>query len=251
MRVVPVLDLRRGQVVHGVGGVRDRYQPIHSKLVSGAQPAGVARAMRPFATGGALYVADLDAIQGQAPQYSAWSEILACAPQLWIDAGLRSSAHWEELQSAFFAQGPIDPSRLHWIVGLESVDEPDELAALATRIGHSQTIFSLDMQAGRLLTRRPDDWPADSAHLVDLVIEAGFQHIILLDLAYVGRSAGVPIAALARQCTQQHPHVRWSVGGGVRNLADLVQLSQSGCYAALVATALHSGQLTSAQLDRL
>src|SRR5438270_567379 len=46
MRVIPVLDLKGGQVVRGIGGRRAEYRPIISVLTDSAKPLDVARAFR-------------------------------------------------------------------------------------------------------------------------------------------------------------------------------------------------------------
>jgi phosphoribosylformimino-5-aminoimidazole carboxamide ribotide isomerase len=64
MRVVPVLDLKGGHVVHGVGGRREEYRPVVSRLTDSSAPADVATAFRDRFGLSELYVADLDDIAG-------------------------------------------------------------------------------------------------------------------------------------------------------------------------------------------
>ena len=45
MRLIPVIDLMRGQAVRAVRGERSTYQPLRSRLCVGAEPVAVARAM--------------------------------------------------------------------------------------------------------------------------------------------------------------------------------------------------------------
>ncbi len=47
------------------------------------------------------------------------------------------------------------------------------------------------------------------------------------------------------------PGVTLLAGGGVRNADDLRRLKASGCDAALVATALHDGRITAADVAAL
>jgi phosphoribosylformimino-5-aminoimidazole carboxamide ribotide isomerase len=47
------------------------------------------------------------------------------------------------------------------------------------------------------------------------------------------------------------PDVAIIAGGGVRRVADLVRLAESGCDGALVATALHDGSLSAADVTGL
>ena len=64
-RIIPVMDLMRGQVVHGVAGQRNKYRPISSSLVDGANPLDVASAFQKLFGVEELYIADLDAIMGR------------------------------------------------------------------------------------------------------------------------------------------------------------------------------------------
>jgi phosphoribosylformimino-5-aminoimidazole carboxamide ribotide isomerase len=46
MRVIPVIDLKRGVAVHAVRGDRERYRPLRSRIADGSDPVHVARAVR-------------------------------------------------------------------------------------------------------------------------------------------------------------------------------------------------------------
>ena len=64
MEIIPVIDLRGGQVVRARMGARDQYRPIETPLSPTSDPLDVTRGLLsvfPFRT---LYVADLDAIEG-------------------------------------------------------------------------------------------------------------------------------------------------------------------------------------------
>lgn len=243
MLVVPVLDLRTGQVVHAVAGRRDQYAPVRSTLVHSAEPAAVARALVEQLGAGTLYVADLDAILERKAQWDCWSEIARSHARLWIDAGIRSAEQAEAFQQSA-AERSLDVAQ--WIVGLESLEEPAELARTCRRLGAERATFSLDMKQGKLLVRNASAWPQTPDEVARLAIDAGFQQIILLDLFHVGSQQGVAVAPLCRRLAETYPHVRWVAGGGVRARRDLIELAEARCYAALVATAVHRGQLTRA-----
>ena len=68
MRIIPVLDLLKGQIVRGIAGQRQEYRPIVSKLSASSNPLDVARAFRDHLNFTLFYLADLDAITG-----SKWS----------------------------------------------------------------------------------------------------------------------------------------------------------------------------------
>ena len=117
MLVIPVIDLMHGQVVRGVGGRRDEYRPMVSVLAADAQPQSVAGAL---AAAGfrETYVADLDAIQGAAPAWSTYAQLMRAGLDLWVDAGLTSVE-----QALQIAQFQVDGRPLAAIVaGLESLE---------------------------------------------------------------------------------------------------------------------------------
>uniref|UniRef100_UPI003FA7695D HisA/HisF-related TIM barrel protein n=1 Tax=Salmonella enterica TaxID=28901 RepID=UPI003FA7695D len=89
MRIIPVIDLPGGEVVRAVRGERDRYRPIVSALCRSADPLVVARRLCEHCATDVLYIADLNALRGGAPQHEALAALLAADParRLWVDAG--------------------------------------------------------------------------------------------------------------------------------------------------------------------
>src|SRR6187431_505841 len=88
MRVIPVIDLMYGQVVRGVAGRRSEYRPIQSQIAADARPATVARAFVERFGFETVYVADLDAIGGGAPDLISLEMIARAGLNLWVDAGV-------------------------------------------------------------------------------------------------------------------------------------------------------------------
>ena len=102
MQVIPVIDLKGGEVVRARMGDRASYRPIESPLSPTSDPVDVVRgllAVYPFPT---LYVADLDAIQGSGDNLPALRRIRSEVPALrmWIDNGAADPAALEELIGA-------------------------------------------------------------------------------------------------------------------------------------------------------
>src|SRR6476660_3670012 len=87
-RVVPVLDLKEGRAVHAVGGQRDQYQSIRSVLHANPEPIPLARSLRDALSLSSLYLADLDAIGGRAPNIGIYQQLVGLGLEVWIDAGL-------------------------------------------------------------------------------------------------------------------------------------------------------------------
>src|SRR5437899_12727316 len=74
-RVIPVLDVMNGQVVRAVGGRRELYEPIRSRLTQSTDPGAVAAALLLAADVRELYVDDLDALHGHRHRLN-WVQVL-------------------------------------------------------------------------------------------------------------------------------------------------------------------------------
>src|SRR5690349_1738825 len=141
MRIVPVLDVMHGEVVRGVGGRRDAYRPIVSRLTSSSRPLDVANALASHFGCRELYVADLDAIGGSEPAWPLYSAMREQGFRLWVDAGMRRMT-----QACRLADAGIDSI----IAGLETIRGPAELAEMAKAFGE-RLVFSLDLYRGKPL----------------------------------------------------------------------------------------------------
>ncbi len=239
MRIVPVIDLRRGQVVRGIGGRREDYRPLVSSLVSGSEPEAVAAALSTTFSPPFLYVADLDAIETGEPDIACWRAIADAGVPLWLDAGIGSAQRarfvCETLQRAAIKGSPV--------IGLESVGSLKLLSELHQAAG-ADSIFSLDLREGVPLARNTADQSLSSFDWATAAVRAGFHRIIVLDLADVGTGHGSRTLDLCRQLKSEFPRIEFISGGGVRHMGDLRELAEAGCSAALVASALHDGRIT-------
>lgn len=244
MRVVPVIDLLHGEVVRGVAGRRDEYQRVQSVLCPRAEPERIAAAIKEALHLRTVYVADLDAILQDAPNWDAYEAIADLGMELWIDAGLKNLSQASQL-NAFLnkraGQGGV-------IAGLETVSSPGMLAEMLSVIGPERLIFSLDLKAGQPLTTSPDWQAMNAEEILQAALAIGVQRFIVLDLAQVGIDQGVGTEALCKYLRAQAATVQITAGGGVRGVEDLRSLQANGCDAALVATALHDGRLGEKEL---
>ncbi|MFO0928258.1 MAG: HisA/HisF-related TIM barrel protein [Gemmataceae bacterium] len=155
---------------------------------------------------------------------------------LWVDAG--------------GAGGVRSPHRRCVVVGLETVGGPDVVAALAERLGERMA-FSLDLRDGRPMGD-VTSWPAaDGLAIAVEAVRRGVRRLIVLDLARVGVGTGTGTEALCADLSAPFPHLHVTAGGGVRSRADLVRLRDAGVAAVLVASALHDGGLSRADLADL
>ena len=230
MRIIPVLDLKGGQVVRAELGRRDQYRPIVTPLSASSDPVEVAAGLRTVHPFSAFYIADLDAIEGRAPNTDALDKLRAMpgAPELWVDAGIADEA----ALAAALAEPSFRP-----VVGSESQRNDDLLRRFRD---HPGLVLSLDFFADgfrgpRSILEQPELWP---------------QSVIVMTLAKVGSAAGPDLTRL-QQVKARAGNRAVIAAGGVRGEADIRALSSIGIAAALVATSLHDGTLTPGQLSLL
>ena len=246
MRVIPVIDLLDRLVVRGVAGNRATYQPVKSRLVRSAAPGDVAQAFVSQFQFDEIYVADLDAIAGRRSDHEAVAAIVAAGAKVILDAGVSDPMKADELVSYGRAPGSLSGI----VVGLESVTSPALLVEISNMIPPAQRVFSMDMKAGALLVESPDWAGWAPGEVIAAAVGAGFERLIVLDLADVGTERGTSTLPLCDQVRRAFPTIELIAGGGVRGLDDLNRLAEAGCDAALVASALHDGSLTARDLPR-
>jgi len=228
MRIVPVLDLKRGIVVHALRGDRAGYAPLRSPLVDGSEAVAVARALCAHTGSERLYVADLDAIAG-APVDVETLRRLAPVADLWVDAGATTAARAAALGSVGAARN---------VIGTESLSD----AGYAAGDGPAP-VLSVDLRDGVLISPRSQLAGRGPEAAIDVVAEIGARELLVIDLARVGSRTGPPLEAVAT-LSAALPGVDVYAGGGVRDDRDLDALAAAGAAGALVATALHEGAIT-------
>lgn len=234
VRVIPVIDLKDGQVVRAVAGRRQEYRPIMSQLTPSSCPVEIAEAFRHHFGFTELYLADLNAIAGQEPSWTVYTRLQQLGFRLLLDAGVRSTADALALQSAGVAD---------IVVALETIGGPVAIAEIMRQIGPARTVFSLELDTGR-----PKGNPAGWKDFTPLgiarqAIELGTQRLIVLDLARVGVGTGPGTENLCCQVRESYPGIEIITGGGISRVADVHRLEGFGVDAILIASALHDGRI--------
>lgn len=234
MRIIPVIDLLDGTVVRGVGGLRDQYRPIESRLCSSSDPLVVAEALREKLGLSYMYLADLDAIRSGTLSETTIESLSNAGFELLLDAGAFELRQVDLLMGL----GARDV-----VIGLETLADPRVLEAAVNRHGN-RVVFSLDLKANWPLTGDNSPWrDLNADQIADEAIALGIERMIVLDLHCVGRSSGVATLDLCRRIQHRHADVRLITGGGVRSKEDVDVLETAGLDGVLVASALHDGRL--------
>jgi phosphoribosylformimino-5-aminoimidazole carboxamide ribotide isomerase len=236
VRIIPVLDVKDGQVVRAVAGRRELYAPIRSRLTDSTDPRAVAEALLAAAGVNEFYVADLDALERHRPRLGWIAGLVAdrgC--RVLIEAGLRTAAD---------ARAVFDAGASAVVAGTETLCGVGELQALCDTYGPDRVILSLDLRNGRVVGDEAV-WgnEPDPVAVVGKAVEACARRVIVLELARVGTGIGPGTTVLCRQLREAFPGIEMIAGGGVRAWADVDLLAAAGADGVLVASALHDGTL--------
>jgi phosphoribosylformimino-5-aminoimidazole carboxamide ribotide isomerase len=227
-------------VVRGVAGRRQEYRPVLSRLTGSSTPYDVARAFAETFGLTELYLADLDAIAGAEPSWAVYDTLRRAGCRLWVDAGVRQAQRARQLGRA----------GLDVVVGLETVAGPAALAECVAALGE-RVVFSLDLRGGEPLGKVSAWAGADVWSIAAQALGLGVARLLVLDLGRVGAGSGTGTEALCARLAGADPNVEVWAGGGVRDRADLLRLRACGVGAVLLASALHDGALTRADLAGL
>jgi phosphoribosylformimino-5-aminoimidazole carboxamide ribotide isomerase len=222
MEIIPVIDLKAGEVVHARQGQRATYQPIVSRLSPSSMPREVLAGLLELHSFTEVYIADLDAIEKQGEHARIIGGLAQRNPavEFWLDNGGAASATLTGIDN------------IRHVIGSESMRD---IAALSA--SDASAILSLDFRGRDFLgppelLEQPSLWP---------------NRLIVMTLARIGSSDGPDLERLA-MIRQRAGARRVYAAGGVRGAADLEALRRAGAAGVLVASALHDGRLSPTDL---
>jgi len=231
LKVIPVIDILNGEVVHAVRGRRQEYQPLQSILCKSTKPLEVAKAFKTLGFS-ELYIADLDAITRGHVNFQALNRVAdKTGLKLMVDAGVADLEAAEKL---------IDSGVSKIIIGTETLQNKNFVEEAVRILENHRVIVSLDFKGDKVLVKLGFNGCRDPMCLVREFKGMGVSAFIVLDLARVGSCEGVNSDFLQKTLEE---NVDVYVGGGVRDIDDLIWLRNLGVSGALVATALHSGKI--------
>ncbi|MFA4955542.1 MAG: HisA/HisF-related TIM barrel protein [Candidatus Methanoperedens sp.] len=223
-RIIFVLDILDGSVVHAVKGERSKYKPIQGSMIcDSSNPFEVISVVKPRE----IYIADLDHIQNIGDNFEIIKKISGKTKTM-VDIGVKNM---DDVKKCVQIADTV-------IIGTETASfEVIENAALQFP---GRINVSIDMKNGYVLTKdttmemRPED-------LVRRMNKIEIKDIIILDIGKVGTSAGIDGIFLKKIAEISTHNI--IVGGGIKDLDDIETLERLGVGGALAATALHNGKI--------
>ena len=227
-RVVLVMDIFNRGVVLAKGGLRENYFPVSdsSIICSNSDPQNIVELLRPKE----VYIADLNVLQQKGPIEMNVDIIreVSLRTNTMLDSGISSQ---EEVDKALSIANTA-------VIGTET-GILSAIKDISFR-NPGRISVSIDMKHGRVL-KNDQKIPDDLFEIVKILNHFPLKDLIFLDLDRVGTASGFDSILLCKLV--EHTKHTLLLAGGVRNTEDLFTLEKLGIKGALVATAVHSGQI--------
>ena len=225
MQIIPVMDISNGLVVHAVGGNRQNYKAIESNLTSSAAPFDVIDGFLGIHHFESIYIADLDALENDGEHFDLIRSICKRYSMMsfWLDCGTQLIEQYIHLNL----------ENLRLILSSESISSLSTFISILDKHPRKDFILSLDFKEGRLL---------GSNELLSLD-EHRLDDVIVLNLSEVGTGRGF-ILPTQIKTNRIYENNKLYVGGGIRNIGDVIGLSKQGIEGVLISSALHSQAIT-------
>ena len=223
-RIVFVIDLLDGRVVHAIKGEREKYQPVdNSKVCNSAEPIEMISAVKPKE----VYIADLDRLQHTGNNFEVIKKISAFTKTM-VNISVEKNDDIEKCLS------------ITDTVILSSEASSFEIMKYASRNYPGKTSVTIDIKNGSILTK-DENLKKEPKELVKHLNDLEIKDIVIIDLSKVGTSAGIN-EDLLREIKEISNH-DILFGGGIRDMNDIDALKEIGISGALVATAVHNGKI--------
>ncbi len=221
-KIIPVVDLKNGNVVHAVQGKRNLYKPLETLISNSIELNDLCSVFIKDYSFETIYIADLDAITNQGNQHDIIKSLLTTYPDLnvWLDSGLK-----------FLYPININ-TKCTQILGTEMNFNLIEYQNLKQKF--TNAILSLDYSGSDFLgdsqlLKYPNEWP---------------KNIILMNLDKVGSQQGLNIERIKLIQSLLSDQQKLYIAGGIRDQSDLDTLDSLGIDGALISTSIHNKSIT-------
>ena len=224
-RVIFVLDILDGQVVHAVKGEREKYGPIHnfSKVCGTSDPLEIVDELVPSE----VYIADLNRLGNRGNNDEVVKKI-GWKSKTMLDLGASS------MDDVHLGHEMADSI----VIGTETATH--DLLENATGFYPRSINVSIDIKGGQVLTPEPT-FKLPLIELIQMLNGYDINDLIILELSKVGTSSGINTEFLQQMVDHSDHNIL--LGGGVKDKDDISLLKDVGLEGVLVATAVHNGAL--------
>jgi phosphoribosylformimino-5-aminoimidazole carboxamide ribotide isomerase len=234
-RLIFVMDVLDGVVVHAKRGERDRYKPINlfSSIVSSSDPVHIIEELKPAE----VYIADLNRLMNTGDNRAILKELRNRNKDLRImlDYGVKGMEDLKEAVEAELAGNFVFGTETTSMDLIEEASKSDTFNDKRVSVSVSVDLFNKEvLTSDKKMKNNP-------LSLIKALNNYPIEDVIVLDLDRVGTKSGIDFDFLARAVEVSKHNVL--SGGGIRGYEDIAKMEKLGVKGALVATALHDGSI--------
>lgn len=210
MELVLAIDLKGGQVVHGMKGDRMTYRPLRWGPAPSADPVPFIKFLKPRH----IYIADLDRIEGVSNHDQVIFQCAEMVERCYVDRGCRSPADY------------LSANQVVNVVGTETAGQDLSI--------YHGGYLSIDVKNGVVVPHG-----STPGTVLGVLEDLSFEGCIILNIGAVGTHKIPGHTELERWRSQYSGRLLY--GGGVSGLEDLTTLHHLGYDGAILSTAVHRG----------
>lgn len=239
-RLIFVMDLLDGMVVHAKRGTRDQYKPINlfSSIVSSSDPVHIVEELKPEE----VYIADLNRLMNTGDNREIVKELKTRnrVLRIMLDYGVNGM---KDLKEAFEAEIADN-----LVLGTETTSmDLIDAASKSDMLNDKCVSVSVDLINKDVLTR-DNRLSIAPLLLIKALNEYPIRDVIVLELDRVGTKSGIDFDFLSLAVAVSEHNIL--SGGGVRGYEDIAKMERIGVKGALVATALHDGSIPASAIRK-
>jgi len=232
-RIIPVLDILDSKAVHAKKGERAKYKPLNTKLIQSSNPIEIVKVLKQKFNFNEFYIADLDAIIKKKPNFEILLNILDIPNiKIMIDPGIIN-------RDDLLMYSKLNLNKL--ILGLETMENVEIIKESLEIFGHNKIIVSIDMFQEKIISNIKQFKSQNPLQVIHTIENLGVKEVILLDLFRVSQKMGgiPPLYLEIRKIFNGN----LLVGGGIKDLNDLLMYKDNDFSGILIATALYDGSI--------
>lgn len=240
-KVIPVLDLLDGLIVHAVKGERENYKPLDSYLFNNPDPNLIINVLCNKYKFNEFYVADLNAIMYREPNYELILKIIKKSYiSILLDPGIKKLEDVTKFSSLGIE---------NLILGLETLEDKEIILKSIRSDFFKKVYVSIDMYSEKIITGIEEYQKISISNVLNDLRDLGVSKIILLDLKRVGsKEGGIPVLYKEIRRIFEGEIL---VGGGIKNINDILKYHQFGFSGVLIGTALYDGTINLEEIAQL
>ena len=228
MEVIPAIDIRGGKCV-------GLYQGDYARETTYSEdPVEVASHWVGLGAS-ALHVVDLDGAKDGLPANLDTAERIVSSVSVPVQFG-------GGVRTAEIAEDVLSRGVFRVIVGTSAVEVPQTMAAMLGQLGQERLVVSVDARQDYAAVR---GWTRSGgirvSDLIDRMVEVGVQRFLYTDIQRVGTVTEPNFETIGDLAAR--PETRLIAAGGISSVQHLVRLAELGVEAAVVGTALYTGDV--------